>query len=362
MSLDPLSSRLKAVQLQCIETNQAVVLKRGCTEIKISGAGAGQAVKTLLAAAAGQGATREEIQERFAAPQRPVVDRLIEQLLAKRLLVTNSTADSLPGVETGLDVFYWHFEESAARVTERLNGRPLAILGVNCIARRLAAALNASGWTSFRVVDVPQLRNVRMFDVDGAVKVQEWGERLQSPQTPEEWKEQTDPESVACVIATSDFGNHPVLREWNRFCIQHGRHFFPVILQNLIGYVGPLVVPGETACYECLRARQNSQMEDYRTRRAAEEVAFEGQGVAGFHPSMASVLGDIAAVELTKLYGDVLPSWKIGTLIEVNLLATRLEARKVLKIPRCPECSPLNRQSSVSPRKTVFAAVSQEHK
>lgn len=362
MSLDPLSCRLKAVRFQCIETNDAVVLKRGCTEIKISGAGAGQAVKALLAAAAGQGATREEMRLLFAAPQRPVVDRLIEQLLARRLLVANSTADSPPGVETCLDVFYWHFEESAARVIERLNGRPLAILGVNCVARRLAAALSASGWTSFQVVDVPQLRNVRMFDVDGAVKVQEWGERLQPPRALEEWKEQTDPESIACVIATSDFGSHPVLCEWNRFCIQHGRHFFPVILQNLIGYVGPLVVPGETACLECLRARQNSQMEDYRTRRAAEEAAFEGQGVAGFHPSMASVLGDIAAVELTKLYGDVLPSWKIGTLIEVNLLATRLEARKVLKIPRCPACSPLNRRSPTSPRKAVFASAAQGQK
>ncbi len=362
MSLDPLSTRFKVVQVQCVETNDGVILKRGCEEIKIKGTGAVKAVKTLLAAAAGQGATREEILELFAAPQRPVVDRLIEQLLAKRLLVTDRTTDSSPGVETSLDVFYWHFEESAARVDERLNRRSLVILGVNCISRRLAAALNVSGWESFQVVDVPLLRNLQLFDVDGTVKVQEWGERLKLPRALDDWKGTTDPQAVTCVIATSDFGGHPVFSEWNRFCIEYGRHFFPVILYNLIGYVGPLVVPGETACFECLRARQNSQMEDYRTHRAAEEAAFEGQRVAGFHPSMAAVLGDIAAFELTKLYSDVLPSWRIGTLIEISLLATRLEARKVLKIPRCAACSPLNRRSSVSPRKTVFAAVSQEKK
>lgn len=362
MALDPFSLKLTAAQLQLIETPNAVVLKRGCTEIKISGAGAGEAVKRLLAAVAGQGATREEIRLLFAEPHWPIVDRLIEQLLAKRLLRTDGAADSFPGIETSLDVFYWHFEESAVRVTERLNGRHLAILGVNCVARRLAAALSASGWTSFQVVDVPPLRNLQLFEVDGTLKIREWGEQLQLPHALDAWKETTDPRSVACVVVTSDFGSHPVLSEWNRFCIEHGRHFFPVILYNLTGYMGPLVVPGETACFECLRARQNSQMEDYRTKRAVEEAAFEGQRVAGFHPAMASVMGDIAAVELTKLYGDVLPSWKIGTLIEVNLLATRLEARKVLKIPRCPACSPLNRRSPTSPRKAVFASAAQGQK
>ena len=62
---------------------------------------------------------------------------------------------------------------------------------------------------------------------------------------------------------------------------------------------------------------------------------------------MASILGDIAAIELSKFYGIRMPLWRVGTLIEVNLVAMRLNARKVLKIPRCSVCSILNTRSSV---------------
>ena len=159
----------------------------------------------------------------------------------------------------------------------------------------------------------------------------------------EKWVQSLKPESLDCLIATSDFGGLQLMRQWNEFCVQHGRHFLPVVLQDLIGYVGPLVIPGETACFECLRARQNANLEEASARRAAEHAAFEGQGIVGCHPAMASVLGDIAAIELTKFYGIRMPIWQVGTLIEVNLLAGRMTPRKVLKVPRCAVCGTLNR-------------------
>jgi thiazole/oxazole-forming peptide maturase SagC family component len=127
-----------------------------------------------------------------------------------------------------------------------------------------------------------------------------------------------------------------------------------VILQNLIGYVGPLVIPGETACYECLRQRQNAHMNDPEVQRASESVTTTDSKVVGFHPSMASVLGDIAAFELTKLYTDGLPLGNIGTQIEVNLLTSEMMTRKVLKVPRCAVCSPLTTRSSATPYKSNF--------
>ncbi|MFB3146853.1 MAG: hypothetical protein ACE1ZO_06975, partial [Nitrospirales bacterium] len=70
-----------------------------------------------------------------------------------------------------------------------------------------------------------------------------------------------------------------------------------------------------------------------------------------FHPSMASILGDIAAMEMTKFYSQSMPLWNVGKLIEVNLLATRMTPRKVLKLPRCPVCSPLQTQAAITPDK-----------
>ena len=55
---------------------------------------------------------------------------------------------------------------------------------------------------------------------------------------------------------------------------------------------------------------------------------------------MASILADIAAVEIVK-YFTGLPQMRAGHLIEVNLLAGKMDSAKVLKVPRCAVCSPV---------------------
>jgi thiazole/oxazole-forming peptide maturase SagC family component len=165
------------------------------------------------------------------------------------------------------------------------------------------------------------------------------------------WIDQIDPASIGCVVACSDSGEIEALRDWNRLCVDRNMHFFPVVLQNLIGSVGPFVVPGETACYECIYARQNSHLEDPVSQRAAIALATKGQSSTGFHVTMASLVGDIAACELFKFYSDTVPERNVGRLIQVDLLDTRLNPRKVLKIPRCIVCSPLNARSSMTPYK-----------
>lgn len=346
--------KLKALAVHVIDTDDGAIVKRGCMELKIGGEGAAETVRKVLAATAAAGATQSEICELFVPPAAPLVRQLIEQLLARHLLAPVDEAESAADeAESPLDIFYWHFGAKARQVAERLNRQSLAILGVNCIARQLAASLTASGVENVRVLDHPRLRNLRFFDEAGTLKAGQWPASLRPP---EKWKNEVDPESLGCLIATSDFGGHEAMHEWNRFCVQCHKHFLPVVLQDLVGYVGPLVIPGETACLECVRMRRSSHLEDYELQRITEESAFEGQGAIGFHPSMASILGDLAALELIKFYSEALPQPKVGTLIEVNLLATGLTSRKVLKVPRCPACSPLLRRSSVSPDKTAVAS------
>lgn len=162
-----------------------------------------------------------------------------------------------------------------------------------------------------------------------------------------------------CMIATSDFGYSPALRDWNRFCVQGGRRFFPVLLQNMVGHVGPLVVPHETACFECFLARRDSHLEKPELHRAVDAESFEGQRVSGFHPTMTSIVAELAAFELIKSHTRGLP-FLVGTYIEVSLLAPRMIPRKVLKIPRCLVCSPLHTHPSVTLKKEMFTLVNRE--
>src|SRR4029077_6600279 len=162
-----------------------------------------------------------------------------------------------------------------------------------------------------------------------------WSKPLPAPQEVESWKRSLRGRRVTCIVATSDFGGQQVLLPWNAFCVERGVHFLPVTLQDIVGYIGPLVIPEETACLACLRAGQNGNVIQADEKRIAETDAREGQHVIAAHPAMLSTLADIAAFELHRFYAG-LPLWKAGRLIEVNLVATSMTSRKVFKAPRCP--------------------------
>lgn len=347
--------KLKALPTQILELSNGVLLKRGAIETRICGEGAKNIVTTVLNATTTFGATLEEICRSFSDQERPAIEQLIDYLKNKRILVPlETTTTQTNEAETSLDVFYWQFGTEAARVLEKLNNLRITILGLNCISRQLASAFCAAGMMDFEVIDHPLMRNLSLFSPSGCLKGDQWSSSLPQITAYENWIAGTAVKSLGPVVATSDFGCTKSILEWNKICVEYKLPFFPVFLQNMIGYVGPLVIPDETACLECLRARQNSHLEDSENLRASEEFGFEGQRVHGFHPSMATILGDIAALELTKFYSHILPMGRAGMVIQVNLLISQMTTRRVLKIPRCSVCSPLNTFPPINPKKDGF--------
>lgn len=341
----------KALPVQVIEIENGVILKRGCTEFRISGQGAAEAVYQILAVAENQPITIQQLCENFSELKRPIIKNLIEQLIQRRIMTSpNDRIEKPNGFESHLDIFYWHFGDTDIISKKKLNDLKLVILGVNHISRQLSSALFKSGITNIQVVDFPLLRNLRLFDEFGQIVMENWNFGNISPLEYSKWVELQKHQEITCIVATSDFGNHEILRFWNSFCLSAKYHFLPVVLQNTIGYLGPLTIPRETACFECLRARQDANFTDPQLRRATESKAFEGQAIIGFLPSMASILGDIAAVELIKFYSGILPGQNVGALIEVNLLATFLTVRRILKNPRCAACSQLMIRSPLQAR------------
>ena len=117
----PLQQRLKARAVHVIDTDDGVIIKRGCTELKIGGAGAAETVRKVLAATVAGGATSAEICGLFVPSAAPLVRQLIEQLLARHLLAPVEEAEPKAGEPEGpLDIFYWHFGDKARQVAERL--------------------------------------------------------------------------------------------------------------------------------------------------------------------------------------------------------------------------------------------------
>lgn len=355
MSHDVSTVKLKLLALQVLRVRDGVILKRGCSEFRIIGAGAAEIIPILIRKMEGALVTTEELCGFFPSTDRPVVKEFVSRLMQARLLVACEGIQPVhTQPETNLDIFYWHFGSSAQETGRQLNSHRIVIQGVNGISRQLVIALTNSGWEDVVVVDEPSLRNLSFFDPTGKLIFDNWHQNHKPPIDPEQWANKSEMTSSDCLVATSDVGPLEAMRRWNEYSVQQFCHFFPIVLRNGTGYIGPLVVPGETACYECLRSRQNANMDDPESARATEAFVFEEQRqhVSGCHPSMASVLGDIAGMELTKFYSGLLPWPNVGSLVEINLLIPSLHVRRVLKIPRCIVCNPINRRPSKSPFRT----------
>jgi molybdopterin-synthase adenylyltransferase len=343
---------LRALPARLIETEDGVRLRRGCVEVRISGDGAAEIVRDVLTAMAGEGAMTESVCESFAPPDRDAVRELIRQLHQRRILVASDEPAERIDSESPLQVFYWHFGQQAEVVNVRLGNAKIAVVGVNAVSHQLVACLSRAGLSDIPVVDSSSERNRELFGPPGSVPT-DWP-LAEEPISFDEW----DPDELGCLVATTDFGGSRGMREWNAFCLERGCHFFPIVLQDLLGFVGPLVVPEATACFECMLARWRSNAPGLESRWEALDV--DGRHAVGFHPSMAAVLGALGAFELTKFYGIELPFAAVGRLIEVNLLTMEMESRKVLRLPRCPACSPLNKHPEASLTRSWFGFAREE--
>jgi thiazole/oxazole-forming peptide maturase SagC family component len=343
---DDNTDRFIALPVQFLKTDDGIILKRGITEIPIAHSLVAEVLRILLASPKDRGFTRSELMKDFHEADRPAVGNLVNKLIAHRFLVSEREYSAHSTMsESNLEIFCWQLGRRASAVTERINAHRIAILGINSISSQVAVSLIKAGATNVAIIDCPPLRNLKMLDNEGKLKSDEWPVCLQQPIEFEQWA--MEAESWECVVATSDIGWQQSMRDLNRLCVNHKRHFLPVVLQDLNGYVGPFVIPGESPCFECFHARQNSQQE-HSPRHT------EGQAIVGFHPAMASIVADVAAFELIKFYGGPLPGYNIGAVIEINLLAARMTPRRLLKIPGCIVCSRSMVRSSILPYKDQF--------
>lgn len=348
MTSDDSLRPLQAFQVQLIQAEDGIRLRRGCTEVRIKGERAAEIVRGVLRTTLGRMVTREEICQSFAAPDRPAVLDLIGELEKRRILTpVEGDVSPVDEREGPLDIFYWHFDEYSQAVAARLAAQKIVVVGVNHISHQIVSSLVSSHVSNIQIVDQPLLRNPELFDNESMRVSTPWPGDAE-PVSYDAWT----PDQVGCLVATSEYGGARLLREWNRFCLDHGCHFMPVVLQDLIGYVGPLVVPGETACFECMLSRWSSNLDGQESRW--ETLDSDGQSLVGYHPAMATMLGAITAFELTKFYGLRLPFVAVGRLIEVNLLTMDMEARRVLRLPRCTACSSLNTRPPASLTKSWF--------
>jgi bacteriocin biosynthesis cyclodehydratase domain-containing protein len=143
---------------------------------------------------------------------------------------------------------------------------------------------------------------------------------------------------VDLSIVLSDACSHTAFRNSNRLALSSGVPALFASVDRAVGRVGPLVVPRQTACFECFhyRLRANSLFRtEYDARVSGTEHAQTGGAVSRI------VARSVGNVVTTAALGWLMNDPRMGRpnrFIELDVLTLRVTTHAVLKLPRCPAC------------------------
>jgi oxazoline/thiazoline synthase len=143
------------------------------------------------------------------------------------------------------------------------------------------------------------------------------------------------------VVFASDYTD-PVLEQINRSCLAAGVDWLLVRPDGSAPWIGPLMQPGTTACWECLMNRR-------RMRRRIHAVLGEPDGHAVQVPIVstsqsAALIGRMAALEASKVLRGIRPSRVEGapegsaSITELSVSDWATQQHVVVRRPQCPAC------------------------
>jgi len=160
------------------------------------------------------------------------------------------------------------------------------------------------------------------------------------------------PPADVALVAPAPF-ELPLLRAWNRRLLETDTPWLQVLpYDGRFAAIGPLVLPGDTACNECYRRRRFANEDDPRAQTAldASPAAYPET------PALAAALAGLAAtvaLDWIATRDASLP----GTLFVLELDdGIRVSRHHVHRVPRCPACSPSRRLPAPMPWSEEFAA------
>lgn len=140
------------------------------------------------------------------------------------------------------------------------------------------------------------------------------------------------------VVLSADSPVHFIQKWVNQACVRKKIPFFNVGYSDGLGVIGPLVVPGKTACMACDGFfKTNHYLLDFGSKSEKLDKLFKRYQAPSFG-CLNSLVSSMAAYEIVKyftLMGDCL---SLNRRIYVNPITFSLEKRVYTKIESCEVC------------------------
>lgn len=157
----------------------------------------------------------------------------------------------------------------------------------------------------------------------------------------QELEARLESESPTMLAIAVDRSEPALVEAINKFSQSRGLSLLHCLSNGTCATVGPLVVPGQTACLTCYRLRVNSHLEFYEQRRVWDAwVKSNGHRRAqpGTLPALVSMAAAMATIEIVKHVTGVYEPEIYDRFVSINALTLEVISHQVLKLPRCPDC------------------------
>jgi bacteriocin biosynthesis cyclodehydratase domain-containing protein len=295
-----------------VESGRSVLRYAGSI-LEFEGAAAERLVPHLLPLLDGT-RTVDGVVAELGEPVRPAVEHALALLRAHDLLTESAPEGSGEGARRSAELLA--ATDAAGRTVAELHARlttvEVHVLGSGPAAEPIGRLVQASG--------------------AGCVATLDWDSR---------------PPADGLVVAVPASVELPLLEQWNRRAlIAHTAWLQVLPFDGRLAAVGPVFVPGQTACHECFRLRRDSTIAPIPDRTTGSHVG---------SPTLDAVLAGLAVqVLLQRLAGD--NTAESGVLLAVELVPElRCTRHFVYRVPRCPACSPAMQRAAAAPWSDVAA-------
>lgn len=289
-----------------VESGRSVLRYAGSV-LEFEGAAAERLVPHLLPLLDGT-RTVDCVVAELGEPVRPAVEHALALLHAHDLLTERAPDGAGEGQRRCAELLA--ATDPAGRTVAELHGR-LATIAVHVLGNGPAAELIG------RLLQASGAGSVASLDWDGR------------------------PPAEGLVVAVPASAELPLLERWNRRALLAHTAWLQVLpFDGRLAAVGPVFVPGQTACHECFRLRRDSTIAPAPDRTTGRHVG---------SPALDAVLAGLAAhVVLQRLAGDA--TAESGILLAVELVPElRCTRHFVYRVPRCPACSPAMQRAAAAP-------------
>ena len=280
-----------------VEEDGRLLLEHGQTVVVLEGAAVTAFLPALLPLLDGT-RSRDDLVARLGVAARRAVDLALETLSSHGLLVEGP--DVSRGMNGAVHALAAAFNVAPGVVTERLGQAVVGVVGSSQVGSEVVGLLRASGV--------------------GGVSAEGWNSDAHA--------------DLFVVCAGPD--ERGELDAWNRSANERGARWLLVSpYDGRFAGIGPLVVPGESCCHECVVRRRSSNSEYGEHFRALDAAPLAAKA----DPAFQALVGALAAHLALRWIGGrdtTLP----GVLFAVSArpeLSVSLHA--VLRVPRCPVCS-----------------------